>query len=134
MLGWVGDTYGNLRLLRVTCWSALGTGAAALAAGWHPAFLYLAVLGTGAAMSGAFIAFPNLTLELSPPGEEGRYAALSSQILAVAGSVGPLLGGLLVKLFGYPAMFAVTFVLGMLTVGMVHRLTLVARREGGDAV
>lgn len=112
--GRAGDLWGHRKVL--ICGIALFTlasGAAALAPGLGLLVAFRALQGLGAA------AMMALTLAmvgaLVPPQRAGRAIGLLGTVSAMGTATGPVLGGLLLQLFGWRAVFVALTVAGALT-------------------
>lgn len=130
--GRLGDLVGRRRLLLTGL--ALFTAASLLGA-WAPTLPLLivarALQGVGAA---ALMALPMaLVSELLPQTQAGRAMGLLGTMSAVGTALGPSLGGLLIEVCGWPAVFAVNLPLGLLAFALAWRWLPVGRAQGGDA-
>jgi MFS family permease len=102
--GRIGDIYGHGRVFRAgLLWSAgaLLLCAVAPAYGWLLFFRVLQGIGAGLVISVA----PALVTSLYPEHRRTRAVAAFTMIFALASAAGPLVGGLLVRHFGWPAVF-----------------------------
>lgn len=130
--GRLGDLVGRRRLLLAGL--ALFTAASLLGA-WAPTLPLLivarALQGVGAA---ALMALPMaLVSELLPQTQAGRAMGLLGTMSAVGTALGPSLGGLLIEVCGWPAVFAVNLPLGLLAFALAWRWLPAGRAQGGDA-
>ncbi len=102
--GKLGDLFGHRLVFRLgLVVSAIGCAACAAAPDW-PLFLWArASQGIGTAL--ALSCTPALATSLFP--ESGRTRALAgfASTMAIAAAVGPFLGGALVELWGWPAVY-----------------------------
>lgn len=119
--GRLGDLVGRRRLLLGGIGVfALASGAAALAPGLWVLVAARAVQGAGAAVMMA------LTIALVggsvPKHRTGSAMGLLGTMSAVGTALGPPLGGALIALFGWPAVFAVLATMGGATLLIGHRL------------
>jgi len=102
--GRVGDIFGHARVFRVgLAWSvaAFLLCAAAPAYGWLLLFRFLQGVGAGLVISVA----PALVTGLFPEQSRSRAVAAFTMIFALSSAAGPLLGGALVGVWGWPAVF-----------------------------
>jgi EmrB/QacA subfamily drug resistance transporter len=102
--GRIGDIFGHGRVFRAgLLWStaALLLCALAPAYGWLLVFRVLQGIGAGLVISVA----PALVTSLYPEHRRSRAVAAFAVMFALASAAGPLLGGLLVRRFGWPAVF-----------------------------
>ncbi|MFI7582472.1 MDR family MFS transporter [Kocuria sp. M1N1S27] len=84
-------------------------------------FLILARVVQGVAMGGIMALAMTIMGTIIPPRERGRYAGYMGATMAVATSAGPLLGGLIVDLFGWRWVFLIPAPLAVLAAVLVHR-------------
>jgi EmrB/QacA subfamily drug resistance transporter len=102
--GRIGDIFGHGRVFRAgLLWSAVALLLCALAPayGWLLLFRFLQGIGAGLVISVA----PALVTSLYPEHRRGRAVAAFTMMFALASAAGPLVGGLLVRCFGWPAVF-----------------------------
>ncbi|MGH7030010.1 MAG: MFS transporter [Stellaceae bacterium] len=102
--GRVGDIFGHARVFRAgLLWSiaAFLACAAAPAYGWLLFCRFLQGLGAGLVISVA----PALITGLFPEHRRGRAVAAFTMMFALGSAAGPLIGGTLVSLWGWPAVF-----------------------------
>jgi MFS family permease len=102
--GRIGDIFGHARVFRVgLAWSATAflLCAAAPAYGWLLFFRFLQGIGAGLVISVA----PALVTSLYPEHGRSRAVAAFTTMFAVASAIGPLVGGILVRDWGWPAVF-----------------------------
>jgi EmrB/QacA subfamily drug resistance transporter len=102
--GRVGDIFGHALVFRAgLLWSvaAFLLCAAAPAYGWLLFFRFLQGIGAGLVISVA----PALVIELYPEHRRSRAVAAFTMMFAIASAVGPLIGGVLVRYWGWPAVF-----------------------------
>ena len=102
--GRVGDILGHARVFRAgLAWSvaAFLLCAAAPAYGWLLACRFLQGIGAGLVISVA----PALVTGFFPEHRRGRAVAAFTMIFALASAAGPLIGGALVSVWGWPAVF-----------------------------
>ncbi|HTV44911.1 MAG TPA: MFS transporter [Stellaceae bacterium] len=102
--GRVGDIFGHARVFRAgLLWSvaAFLACAAAPAYGWLLLCRFLQGVGAGLVISVA----PALITGLFPEKRRGRAVAAFTMMFALGSAAGPLIGGTLVSLWGWPAVF-----------------------------
>ncbi len=102
--GRVGDLFGHARVFRAgLAWSiaAFLLCAAAPAYGWLLFCRFLQGIGAGLVISVA----PALVTGLFPENRRSRAVAVFTMIFALASAAGPLIGGALVSVWGWPAVF-----------------------------
>ncbi len=115
--GKLGDLFGHRRIFRIgLVVSAIGCAACAAAPDW-PLFLWArSVQGVGTAL--ALACTPALATSVYPP--EKRLTALAgfSMAMSLAAAVGPFLGGALVELWGWPAVYWVRVPIALATLAL----------------
>jgi MFS family permease len=102
--GRVGDIFGHARVFRAgLAWSlaAFLLCAAAPAYGWLLLCRFLQGIGAGLVISVA----PALVTGLFPASRRSRAVAVFTMIFALGSASGPLIGGALVNVWGWPAVF-----------------------------
>jgi EmrB/QacA subfamily drug resistance transporter len=102
--GRIGDIFGHGRVFRAgLLWSAVALllCAVAPAYGWLLFFRFLQGIGAGLVISVA----PALVTSLYPEHRRSRAVAAFTMMFALASAAGPLVGGLLVRYFGWPSVF-----------------------------
>ncbi|MGH7061495.1 MAG: MFS transporter, partial [Stellaceae bacterium] len=102
--GRVGDIFGHARVFRAgLLWgvAAFLLCAAAPSYGWLLFFRFLQGIGAGLVISVA----PALVTGLFPEERRSRAVAAFAMIVALSSAAGPLLGGALVYVWGWPAVF-----------------------------
>lgn len=102
--GRIGDIFGHARIFRAgLLWSvaAFVLCAAAPSYGWLLFFRFLQGIGAGLVISVA----PALVTGLFPEERRARAVAAFTMIFALASAAGPLVGGALVDVWGWPAVF-----------------------------
>jgi MFS family permease len=119
-VGRLGDVMGRRWLLRVGI--GLYTGASVLCGVASTLWLLIAaraLQGLGAAtMMALTLAF---VVELVPKAKAGSAMGLLGTMSAVGTALGPALGGLLIAVFGWPAVFLAPVPLSLLAMLLVHR-------------
>ena len=102
--GRIGDIFGHGRVFRAgLLWSTVAFVLCALAPayGWLLFFRVLQGIGAGLVISVA----PALVTSLYPEHRRSRAVAAFTMMFALASAAGPLVGGVLVRHFGWPAVF-----------------------------
>ena len=118
--GKLADLFDKKKLLQLSIVIfVLGSGMAGLAPTIE--FLVLARVVQGVAMGGVMALAMTIMGTIIPPRERGRYAGYMGAVMAVATSAGPLLGGLIVDLFGWRWVFLIPAPLAVLAAVLVHR-------------
>jgi MFS family permease len=119
--GRLGDIVGRRRLLLI----GIGLFALASAAGALAPSLWVLVLARAVQGSGAAIMMA-LTIamvgDLVPPHRTGSAMGLLGTVSAVGTALGPSLGGAMISVFGWPAVFAILAILGVLALLIGHAL------------
>jgi MFS family permease len=82
-----------------------------------------AFFGLGAAQSGFLMSSQTMVLEFGAREEIAMRLALVATAQGATSAAGPLVGGLIAKLFGYPTLFGVS--IGFLIAALAILLTLV---------
>jgi MFS family permease len=129
--GAMNDRLGSASVLRACM--ALGAALPVLAlvlARLAPAAYFLTFALLGAAVNSRTLAFNNVLVDIAPPELRATYTGLVGTLTA-PGLVLPMLGGLLIGIAGYPAVFlgvAAVLALSLVTVG--REATLAAPPKG----
>ena len=115
--GKLGDLFGHRRIFRIgLAISAVGCAACAAAPDW-PLFLWArASQGVGTAL--ALSCTPALATSLFPESARTRALAGFGMAMSLAAAVGPLLGGALVELWGWPAVYWVRVPIALVTLAL----------------
>ena len=115
--GKLGDLFGYRLVFRVGLFvSAIGCAACAMAPDW-PLFLWARAsqgLGTALALSCA----PALATSVYPPEQRLRALAGFSMAMLLAATAGPLLGGIVVELWGWSAVYWMRVPIALLTLAL----------------
>src|SRR5262245_10979889 len=115
--GKLGDLFGHRLIFRIgLVISAVGCAACALAPDW-PLFLWARALqGVGTAL--AIACTPALATSLFPESARTRAIAGLGMAVSFAAVVGPFLGGILVELWGWSAVYWVRVPISLLTLAL----------------
>jgi MFS transporter, Spinster family, sphingosine-1-phosphate transporter len=113
VMGWMGDRYSRKMLLAggVGLWS-FATVFTAFSADFYHMFFWRALLGLGEASYGAIA--PALIADLFPIKERGRAMGVYFLALPAGTALGFILGGRIAYYFGWPAVFLVVGMPGLL--------------------
>lgn len=115
--GKLGDLFGHRRIFRIgLVISAVGCAACAVAPDW-PLFLW-ARAGQGVGTALALSCTPALATSLYPESARTRALAGFGMAMSLAAAVGPFLGGILVDLWGWPAVYWVRVPIALVTLGL----------------
>lgn len=116
--GAVGDRYGHKRVmtLAVVLWLA-ALGAALIADQVWGFYVVFALLGLSS--SAGTLSDLNLAMEFGPEAERPTYIGLTRTVTGPALLIAPVLGGWLAQVWGYPALFVVSFVLALAGGGLL---------------
>jgi MFS family permease len=87
----------------------------------HPAWFYAAFALRGASFAGLFLSMM-FVMEFCTPEVRPTYIGLSNTVGGAVAALAPLLGGTLASVFGYPALFATTLVVGLSAFAMLRWL------------
>jgi EmrB/QacA subfamily drug resistance transporter len=102
--GRLGDLYGHALVFRIgLAWNSVAFLLCAVAPGFEWLLTARVLQGVGAALIAS--CGPALITALAPESKRGRMLALYTLLYAVGAAVGPLIGGLLVELGGWSAVF-----------------------------
>jgi MFS family permease len=115
--GKLGDLFGYRLIFRIGLGvSALGCAACAMAADW-PLFLWArASQGVGTAL--ALSCTPALATSVYPAQQRLKALAGFSMAMSLAAAIGPFLGGVLVELWGWPAVYWVRVPIALVTLAL----------------
>ena len=89
-------------------------------------YLVFALLGIGA--SGSLIAGLSIVFDFAPEPERPTYIGLTSTLIAIPSGVAPLLGSWLAAQWGYPTLFGVACVAGLIGYGVLRWAVVEPRR------
>ena len=103
-IGRIGDLFGYRLIFRCGLgWSALALAACALAPSFAALLAGRIAQGIGTAL--VLACGPALLTNLYDERERGRALGLYTMMIAIGGGVGPLIGGALLQLWGWPSVF-----------------------------
>ena len=115
--GKLGDLFGHRLIFRIgLVISAIGCAACAAAPDW-PLFLW-ARAGQGVGTALALSCTPALATSLFPESARIRALAGFGMAMSLAAAVGPFLGGILVELWGWPAVYWVRVPIALITLAL----------------
>ncbi len=119
--GKLGDLFGHRLLFRIGLLiSAVGCAACAAAPDW-PLFLW-ARAGQGIGTALALACTPALATSLFPESQRTKALAGFASAMALAAAVGPFLGGVLVEVWGWPAVYWVRVPIALVTLALTGLL------------
>lgn len=126
--GRAADLWGAKRVFRVGLLTfSLGSALAGLAPGVGWLVVFRGIQGTGAAM--LLATGQAIITEVFPPGERGRALGWMHVAVAAGFTAGPIVGGWLLEVVGWRAVFFVTVPIGLATVGVATRVLPAADRH-----
>ncbi len=115
--GKLGDLFGHRLIFQIGLFvSAVGCAACALAPSW-PLFLW-ARAGQGVGTALALSCTPALATSVYPAGQRLKALAGFSMAMSLASAVGPFLGGILVQLWDWPAVYWVRVPIALVTLAL----------------
>jgi MFS family permease len=115
--GKLGDLFGYRRIFRIgLLLSAIGCTACAMAPSW-PLFL-AARAGQGVGTALALSCAPALATSVFPPEQRLKALAGFSMAMLLSSAIGPLLGGVVVELWGWPAVYWMRVPIALVTLAM----------------
>ena len=119
--GKLGDLFGHRLIFRIGLLvSAIGCAACAAAPDW-PLFLWArAAQGVGTAL--ALSCTPALAITVFPAGQRLRALAGFAMTMSLAAAIGPFVGGAVVELWGWPAVFWMRVPLALVTLVLASLL------------
>lgn len=127
--GKLGDRYGRRRIFQVgLTLSCIGLAACAAAPSFELLLPARVAQGLGTAL--AIACGPALATSLYPESERPRVVGYYAAMFAAAGAVGPIVGGALLDLFGWPAVFWFRIPLALTVLALVWLLPKDKPREG----
>jgi len=120
-LGFLADRKGHKLVLEISILLNISSFIMALLAP-SPAWFYAIFALRGMNMAGNFISGLSLPLEFSEPQDRPTFIGLASTLPGVAGTIAPLLAGVLAGAVGYPFLFAITTAIAIVAFGMMKWL------------
>jgi MFS family permease len=130
--GKLGDLFGHRLIFRIgLVISAVGCAACAVAPDW-PLFLW-ARAGQGVGTALALSCTPALATSLYPESARVRALAGFGMAMSLAAAVGPFLGGILVELWGWPAVYWVRVPIALVTLALSGLLPSPRPGRGPDS-
>jgi MFS family permease len=115
--GKLGDLFGHRLIFRLGLGvSAVGCAACAAATDWSWFLAARALQGVGTAL--AISCTPALAVSLYPPAQRLRALAAFSMTVSLASAIGPMLGGVLVELGGWPAVYWIRVPISLVTLAL----------------
>ncbi|MEX5273807.1 DHA2 family efflux MFS transporter permease subunit [Kocuria sp. CPCC 205235] len=128
IFGKLADLFDKKKLLLLAILIfVIGSGAAGLST--SISMLVMARVIQGIGMGGLMALAQTILGTIIPPRERGRYAGYMGAVMAVATSLGPLLGGLIVDLFGWRWCFLIPVPLSILAAGLIIKTLHIPPRE-----
>jgi len=129
--GKLGDLFGHRLIFRIgLAISAVGCAACAAAPDW-PLFLWArAAQGVGTAL--ALSCTPALATSLFPETDRTKALAGYASAMAIAAAIGPLLGGALVEVWGWPAVYWVRVPIALVALALSGLLPSPPPRTSGS--
>jgi len=121
LLGFLADRKGHKLVLEISILSNITCFILALLAS-SPVWFYAIFALRGINLAGNFISGLSLPFEFSEPQNRPTFIGLASTLPGVAGTIAPLLGGILAGIAGYPPLFAITTVIAIASLGMMRWL------------
>ncbi|RLI54915.1 MAG: hypothetical protein DRO87_09585 [Candidatus Thorarchaeota archaeon] len=121
LMGKIGDRYGKTRVFQIGMLVfTVGSLSCALSVGLEMLIASRVLQALGASiMSANGLA---LVTYFTTPENRGRAIGMNSIVLAAALGLGPVLGGLLTELFGWPSIFLVNLPIGLVGILIVWRI------------
>ncbi|GEC98607.1 hypothetical protein KVA01_07620 [Kocuria varians] len=130
--GKLADLFDKKKLLLITI-AVFVVGSAAAGLSGSISMLVVARVIQGVGMGGLAALSQTILGTIIPPRERGRYAGYMGAVMAVATSVGPLLGGLIVDAFGWRWCFLIPVPLSVLAAVLIVRTLHVKEVERKQA-
>lgn len=126
--GWLGDRFGYKMVLTAAA-VCLGLEAVlALTAPIAELYFVIAFL-IGGVYAATNICDPNIVFEIAPPHETSRFIGIANTLIAPVLGLAPLLGGALVDLGSYPALFTAVLIISLLAWVVIQRWLVEPRRS-----
>ncbi len=119
IFGWLADKKGNKLILEIcVLTTALSVGVAALAP--SPFWFFVVFALTGISAAGFMLAGIMIVFEFCQPEIRPTYIGLNNTFNGIFAIIMPFIGGWLIRDFGYPTMFTVTFVLLLIGLALLR--------------
>jgi MFS family permease len=131
LLGFLADRKGHKIVLEISILSNISCFILALIAS-SPLWFYAIFALRGMNLAGNFISGLSLPLEFSEPQDRPTFIGLASTLPGIAGTIAPLLAGVLAGIIGYPLLFAITTVIAIVAFGMMKWLVRDPRHLARD--
>ncbi|MGQ9585966.1 MAG: MFS transporter [Anaerolineae bacterium] len=130
LLGFVADHKGHKVVLEWGALTAMLTMAFCLVAP-SPPWFYLAFLGVGISIAADILSGTMIILEFTGTEDRPTYAGLANTTNGISIALGPLMGGGLATLVGYPALFLVAMAMALAAFTLVRFLVREPREVNG---
>lgn len=129
LLGFVADRQGHKVVLE---WGALVLTAAMAFCLIAPssAWFYLVFVALGISSAADILSSLMIVLEFTGPQDRPTYVGLANTTSGAFTALGPLLGGVLASVWGYPTLFAVALAMMLLALGILRFLVQEPREMG----
>ncbi|MCE5208927.1 MAG: MFS transporter [Chloroflexi bacterium] len=115
--GWLGDRFGFKIVYVIAAVMVLLMGL--LAVSDAGAWVFYVIAGCiGASYAVTRTADANMVFELAPPSETSRFIGIANTFVAPVATLGPLVGGLIVDLLSYRALFGCVAVIGVVSLAL----------------
>ncbi len=121
--GRLGDTFGRRRLMFIALIIFM-VASVLCAFSWNIWMLSAMRVVQGFGGGGLMTLSQALVGEAVPPRERGRYQGYLAAVAVTSNGLGPVVGGYLTELFGWPAIFLINIPLGLGALVLVQRLQL----------
>lgn len=129
LMGWLGDRFGNFRVLQIAMLCATVSALIAVLAP-DPVWFYLVFVLSGIGNVGNWTLALSMTLAYGEAHERPAYIGLGNTLVAPATILAPFLGGTIADWQGYPAAFWVSVATGLVSIWMIQGLKRPIRDEG----
>lgn len=107
--GQIGDHFGYKNVLALSSVFLLVNGLLALLAPGQWAFFIISGL-MGGVYSAVYISHPNIIFEIAPPNDTSCFIGISNSLIAPVIAVAPILGGKLIEIYDFRALFAMVII------------------------
>jgi len=119
LFGWLADHRGHKLILQIcVLMIALSAGIAAIAP--DETWFYLVFFLTGISNAGFMLSGIMIVFEFCVPDLRPTYIGINNTFNGIVAIVMPLIGALLVKLYGYQIMFTITFTICLFGLGLLQ--------------